>query len=189
MANLYRLRVSMSGAGLVGPGVVTFYAKTTTGFPSAVNALWTSQAANFPSSVTFTTPNGGDTLDESNGQIIGAWTDGTAPSPVTGSGTGTFSAGVGYHVDWMTNSVVNGRRVRGRTFFVPAVASTFDSSGNVKSASVASVQSACNTLLTNVPTLCVYHKPPKGLGAGGFGATVTSVIASNKTSWLRSRKV
>lgn len=188
MPNLARLRVDISGAGVVGASVMTFYGTTSgSGLPAATVTYLNAMKANVPNDVTFTVPGGGDLIDDATGNLTGSWSDGGGGS-VTGTDTGAFQLGSGFRIKWATGGVVAGRRVRGTTFFVPAASLCFDTSGRLGSATIAAVQTATNAFLSTLsPNLVVWSRPVPGR-AGSSHAIVSASIPSMPTQ-LRSRRV
>lgn len=161
-----RLRVAISGGGVVGPGLMTFYSRNLTPpLPGSVKAFLTTCAGAFAGGLTFSVPNSGDTLDETTGALVGGWS-GSGGGSVTSAGSGAYALGTGFMVKWNTGAVWGGHRIHGRTFMVPAPAAAFDSSGHVLAAEGSAVQSAGAQLITdNGGDLIVWVRPRKA-GSG-----------------------
>lgn len=187
MANIARLRVDITGAGVVGPAVMTFYEDAaTTGLPAAVSTLLNAIKANFPDDVTFTVPGGGDTFDVATGNLNGTWSDGGG-STVTGTSASPFQLGAGFRVKWNTGGIVNNRRVRGSTFMVPASNDCWASNGLMASATQASLSTALNTFFASVSgKLVIWSRPIPG--RNGSMHEVTSYTLPTKPTALRSRR-
>lgn len=194
---MWRLRVTWSGSGVVGPGLSTFYAADTSpGFPAAVRAFYQALVTSFPTNVTITVPNGGDVIDPSTGVLTGAWTDGTAPLPVVGTGAGTYAAGVGAQVRWRTLGVVAGRRVVGSTFLIPLVSPIFDSDGTITAASRTVIQNAANAYVTAAPYGTIWSRPYAGdttpghvrPARAGSQHIISGAVVPDRPSWLVSRR-
>lgn len=188
MPNLARLRVDLSGAGVVGASVLTLYGTTSgSGLPAATLSWLNALKANFPNDVTFTVPPGGDLIDDATGNLTGSWSDGGGGS-VTGTDAGAFQMGSGFRVKWVTGGVVAGRRVRGTTFFVPAASLAFDTSGRLGSATIAAINTANSAFLSAVsPNLVIWSRPVPGR-AGSSHAVTAATVPSTPTQ-LRSRRV
>jgi len=90
---------------------------------------------NFPTPLTWNIPNDGDEIDDATGTLVGGWS-GTAGGPVAATGTAAHAAGVGGYIQWNTNAVVNGRRVKGRTFLCPLKYDDYDAAGTLTSATI-----------------------------------------------------
>jgi len=195
MPNLSRLRVgweNFQGA----PGVSTFYfTETTVSYPLFIN-LFANIKSHFPVGLRWVIPGGGDVIDPLNGDLTGTW--GTAASnTITATGTGSYSAPSGLMLKWGTGSILDGHRLSGKTYMVPAIGSTFDSFGRVDPAILATL----NTQLQNhVNSLngaqVVWHRPiyTRTAGAdpvlkrtGGYSA-VTTGSCSPAACVLRSRR-
>ena len=184
MALINRYRVLWAG-GAGGAGISTFYSlDTSTAALAAVRSFFASNAALWPSTMSFQFPNSGDTLESTTGQIAGGWTAGTV-SGVTGStAPGPLAAGVGARVVWGTGFIVNGRRLKGSTFITDILASNFQSDGTIANAIVSQLQTFADTLVgTN--QLIVWSRPRGGLSAI---APVTSANVPDRVTALRSRR-
>lgn len=184
---MYRYRVSLSGSAVQGPGLMTFYsASLENGLPAAVQTFLFNNAASFPTSLTFTFPNGGDQINEATGALTGVWSVASAPNSVSGTGTGNFALGVGMQVRWRTGGIVAGRRVVGSTFLVPTVSTNFAPDGSVSDAVISAMAPRISTLISAVPSLCVWSRP-KG-NRTGTSQIITSGYVPDRPSWLRSRR-
>lgn len=188
MASLHRLRIQISGTGVVGPGLMTFYsASGIAGLPADAITFLTALQSSFPDNVTFTVPAGGDVIESSDGLLTGSWTDGPGGT-VTGSQTGSFQLGAGARIKWVTGGIVNGRRVRGTTFLVPFAGLGFDTDGRLGSATVAAVQTAASNFITNHGgNLAVWSRPVPG--RAGSMHLISSAEVPTVGTQLRSRRV
>lgn len=128
-----------------------------------------------------------DIIDEASGQITSV-VDFAQPAQVLGSSTGSYSAATGAVVNWNTQDYVNGRRVRGRTFIVPLASGSFDSSGDIAGATLTTLRTAADALVTATldAPLCVWHRPVGG--AGGSSHVVSSATVPDLGAVLRSRR-
>lgn len=186
-AVLERIRVTWSGAGVVGPGLTTFYwTQPNSSTPAGIRTFFSSLAALFPPSVTINVPNSGDLIDDSTGALTGSWVVGTTPAPVVGSSAGAYSAGVGAQVRWRTGGIVGGRRSVGSTFLVPCTGGAFDTDGTLQPSTVTLIQNAANALLAAQPNLAVWSRPTST--RSGSSHVITSAVVPDRPSWLRSRR-
>lgn len=150
-------RVSVAWQGWPGaPGVSQFYYGTSLGdLPTqnnidAIRTFFQAFAGILPNGLTITVPRSGDRINQTDGKIIGAWEVPTQPAVVTGTGTGNYAGNAGAVVHWLTTTVVAGRRVRGRTFMVPLIASAFDAQGSMSTATVTLASNAAAALVAQV---------------------------------------
>lgn len=183
---LNRVRVALTGvSGL--PGVATFHFGSSVTDMTALRTFWDAVKAVFPNTMVIGVPNSGDTINEDNGQITGAWS-GPAQTNVQGTGgVGSYLSTAGAMVRWTTPQVVNGRRPIGKTFLVPAMTGIFSSSGTIASATLTTIQNAATALVVAYAgELKTYHRPVAG--HGGVGCTVTAGTAIAKQVVLRSRR-
>lgn len=187
MADLARLRIDLSGSAVVGQSVMTFYSSAVgASLPADALTMLNSLKANFPPSLTFTVPGGGDLISENTGALTGSWTAGGGGT-VTGTGVGGFAIGVGARVKWSTAGITNGRRVRGSTFLVPLMGGSFDSSGRMQPATVTSLDTPVQAFLTaQAGNLQVWSRPAPGRAGLGHDVTAATIITTPST--LRSRR-
>lgn len=109
---------------------------------------------------------------------------------VSGSGNIVGSVVSGVCVNWRTSTIVDGRRVRGRTFLIPLQGGAYESDGTPSAGALAEFRAAATALATvNVgsPSELVIWKRPINR-EGGSTATVTSAQVSDKPAILRSRR-
>lgn len=154
---------------------------------AAVRTFFNSIAGLLPTGVLIQFPTVGDVLDEGTGAL-----EDTVPlaaqASVAGSGSTLHAAPVGMVVNWTTGIVVNGRRVRGRTFLVPMTNAVFAADGTPLPASVTTLQSAAAALIGNAATLTfvIWARPaPPGVGVG---APVQGYSVPDIAAVLRSRR-
>jgi hypothetical protein len=140
----------------------------------------------------------GDVIEDSDGAITGTWTcEGLAP--MAGASGGPYAAAAGAIVSWFTGAVMDGHRVRGRTFLVPLSGIAYDGAGALSDATQTTISLAAVGLVTAATgNLSVWHRPkfgPVPVGGGarplirpGGQATVTSSSVPKKMAVLRSRR-
>lgn len=191
MGNLYRMRVQWGGTGVVGGGISTFYfasGATLANISPAVNTFFTAIKGNVPNTVTWTIPNGGDTLEDTTGELVGSWSSGGSFT-VVATGTNQWASGVGGRFNWQTNTVINKRRLRGSTFICPMPNNLFDTDGTLNNTAVATMNTAAAAFIASTGVdFSIYHKPhPKG-ATNGEAHAVLSGTFPDKISWLRTRR-
>lgn len=187
MPNLARVRAIWSAGAVVGGGVSTFYfAEGASGFQAAVAELFDDIKASIPNTQQIFIPATGDLIDVGSGELTGSWTEGSGTN-ITGGDAAGYAAGVGLRVVWPTSSIVNGRRVRGSTFFCPIGKASFEGGSNLATATVTLYEGAANTFLTTVGTDFKIWTRPKA-GSGGAASSVTSFEVPDQISWLISRR-
>lgn len=170
-----------------GPGYSIFYATANAGMAANLRAFFDNIKAYIPSSVTIDPPESGDVIDEATGTLQGTWVGG-ALSNVVGASNDVYAGGVGASITWETSGVVNGRRVRGRTFLVPLASNAYQLDGSLAPLAYTALQGAANSLLTAAAgDLLVWHRPIGG--AGGSVHPITGFRLADRVSVLRSRRV
>ena len=189
MANLKRVRVTWSGAGVVGPGLSTFYfTSTATGFSAQLQTFFQAIKSLFPPSVTVTVPNTGDLIDASTGALAGVWTD-SGGSTTVGTGSGNFALGTGMRVRWVTGGIHKGRRVLGTTFLVPCVSLAFDTDGTPGPSTITVIATAASALIAAAGAgFQIWSKPTPPGGSDGVSNQVLAAIVPDTPSGLRTRR-
>lgn len=185
---MYRLRVTWSGAPVVGVGLSTFYFQTpaAAGMPGDVLDFFTTVKATFPSGITWTIPNSLDIIDDVTGTLTGGTSD-TGGGTVVSGGTGVnFVQGAGGRVVWNTDGIFKGRRVRGTTFMAPLVLDYWEGANAISSVATGNWAGAAAALIAAQPQLAIWSRPSGGVA--GESNVVTSATIPDKTSWLRSRR-
>lgn len=154
-----------------GPGVSTFYSLSPATDLPLIHGFFTSLVSMFPDDVTIQIEGSGDILDETSGDLTGTWSD-SAPAPVVGVNTGGYAAPTGIVVIWLTGVVMDGGRLKGRTFLVPCSGALFDVDGSVGAAGLATANGAASGLAT-ASQLVVWHRPRIARAASGSRPAVT----------------
>lgn len=187
----YRVNWSIPNAG---PSQSTFYVTSAseanaTQIALDLRRLYFTLQPGIPNEVTVSFEPTANIVDTPTGQITAQLTV-SPPADVVGTAAGTWAAGTGARIDWLTSRFLNGRNVRGRTFIVPLAANSFGSDGRVLPGSVANLTTAGNNLIDDLighgTALCVYSRP-----APGRPGTLTPVeIAAGRSlpATLRGRK-
>jgi hypothetical protein len=190
-------RCTMTWAGFVGaPGYTTLHFLdpdpiTQAGIDQTAarnNAFWQALEPHLPGPVTITMPTILEEIDTATGELLDEHTfpGGTLAD---GAGSSVYSAAAGACINWNTVGIVNGRRLRGRTFIVPLQASSYESDGTLTTVARDALVTAGNNL-ANATTgidLAVWHRPSPG-GSDGVAAGVTSCSVNDRGAVLRSRR-
>jgi hypothetical protein len=170
--HMAQVRVTLSGF-TGGPGVATFYADAT-GTPATpdvthIAAFFAALTGIFPAGVVASFPSAGDILDPTNGQLVDAWSIGTAPAAVTMAGAGAMCTAQGAQIKWTTLDIADGRAIAGRTFIVPSAAGIFGSDGQLSTAIQTQIYTAGAQIIAANPQCVVWHRPKKGKAPAGGG--------------------
>lgn len=177
-----------------GAGYSTFYSTAPVSpadaqaFANAVAAFFGDVDTFIPSNVTISFDSEVRYLQDASGQLV-AVQNVTPPAQVPGVAAGAYAAGAGARIDWRTSSIVNGRRVVGRTFLVPIIGSSFESDGTIVAGTLTALGTAATNYiaaLAGVRSAVVWHRPING--AGGSIATISSGNVPDKSALLRSRR-
>lgn len=159
---------------------------------NAVRAFWFSFASVIPAAYTLTVDPTVELHDQATSDLTGTSTAATPPAAVVGTGATAWAAGVGGRMDWLTGSVIDGRRARGRTFVVPMLASQYAADGTLSDTAVTTFTGYGTTLLSALTTassplvIWTQHKPGSGFSAS---TGVTSCRFADQVAVLRGRRV
>lgn len=195
---LNQVRVSWTGF-LGAPGVSTFYYPTASPPPiAALRTFFNALGGMLPSKVTTQVAASGQTIDSTDGSLVGTWSAGSAPAPATGGGSTNIMSASGFQVIWGTNEVADGHAVRGRTLFVPAMAAIYDGDGLMIVGNQTTAAAAATACAGATPQMAIWHRPKKGPKPSGGGpapitrpgayALVTTATVPRKAVVLTSRR-
>lgn len=144
-------------------------------------------APRLPVDVTIQVEQAVEVIDSDTGMTTDFREISTIP-PVVGSGGASYAGPTGAVVNWRTNDLRNGRRIRGRTFLVPLSTASFATDGTLSEAAREDVQDFAAVLIGGDldSELGVWSRPIGG--AGGVFATVVSSTVPDMAAVLRSRR-
>jgi hypothetical protein len=209
------LRVKTRWSGLIGlPGYsIMYFRDFSTGEewnPDAAEALVAvNKTRTFFDAIKHLIPTGAsmqveasvEEVDTQTGELIDI--HGVATPTVvlgTASASASYAAPVGAVINWRTNHVRNGRRLRGRTFIVPMSSTAFESNGTLAAGAVTAITNAGLAMIadTTSPDIGVWGRPtpfldennnPTGeLNPDGAWAFATTVTVPDLAAVLRSRR-
>jgi hypothetical protein len=199
MTNLNRIRVQWTGFN-GAPGVSTFYSLDTATVMESLHTLFDSLSSRLPNTVTCVIEPSGDVIDDTTGDIVGAWA-GTPQAAVTGTQTQGYQAASGAQLSWGTSTILDGHRLRGRTFLVPLAGNMFSGTGQLQEINRAAMEtSALAYLVSQDASFVIWHRPFAGRAAdptrgikakaahpGGHGLVTTAKCPAGGVV-LRSRR-
>jgi hypothetical protein len=170
------------------PGHSVFYSPATGTIPVGPLAdFFTAWGAFRPYLSNVAVPNSGDAIESTTGALDGSWASGDSANLAGATLSQIYAGPAGACVRWLTDGVVNGRRVRGRTFLVPLTAPSFQTDGTLLDSVRITIRDAAYNLVTAAAGgLHVWHRPVNG--AGGSSHEITGVEVTDKVAVLRSRR-
>ena len=195
------LRVKVRWSGFIGsPGWSNFYFDTGDGTfytaedagPAAdrVAAFLQTIRPRFPSAVTWQIQPDVEAISASKGELMFVHSAG-ARAPITGgAAAASYSGASGIVVTWRTAGVRNGRRVRGRTFLVPAATAAYGDDGTIGPTTLEDINAAAAQLI-NDPSplkLGVWARPSAVGATDGQWHPVTAASVPDMAAVLRSRR-
>ena|SRR5215207_7816440 len=135
-----------------------------------------------------------DNVDSVSGELLGTAAMSAVPAILnSGLAATAHAAGSGFVITWGAAGVFNGRRIKGRTFVVPAVG-VYDTNGTITSAVITNVESAGATLMAAAGAdLAVwnrqYDESTHTIPIAGIVTSATSCTVKDMASQLRSRRL
>jgi hypothetical protein len=201
MARIIRVKINWTGFP-GGPGYTNLHFEPVAGGDIsqavaddavAVTQTWIAAfRPDMPSSVTTGVDPTVTEIDENYGTIEAFWTS-TVTAPAAGPSNGVYAAGSGVCVNWGTDGVWNGRRVRGRTFIVPIGEPGLATNGSLNDTRLTAWRTATATFVgaANLARLVVWKRPTVVLGEplpDGGAYDVNSYTINDKVAQLRSRR-
>jgi hypothetical protein len=153
-----------------------------------VRTFFNAIAPYMPTGVNITYPFIFEQFDAATGELAQTFPV-TSPAPTSGASTGNYASSTGACMTWSTGSIVNGRRLRGRTFLVPMGTAGFASDGTLSAALVTAANTAAATLIASTSGLAlnIWARPDPGAANGVIGA-VTAGNMADRAAVLRSRR-
>lgn len=155
-----------------------------------VRTFFLAIASKLPTGVGLTFPTSVDEFDTTSGELLNTHSV-VLQTAVPGSGgAAPFSSATGACVTWGTDTIVNGRRLRGRTFLVPLLpANSFETNGTLIEAARTQLLAAATAFKneTDGYPFHIWSQPNPGVVNGASGP-VTSANVADKTAILRSRR-
>lgn len=164
----------------------------------SLHDFWTTCADGMPDVVKIIVDPHGDIINDENGEIVDAWAA-TPQSEISGAAAQPFAAPAGLHVGWETDTILDGRRLRGRTFIVPLAVTNYQDDGTLNPGTITGFGAAAAQLvIEQAESFVVWHRPYEGRAAtedlpakpahdGGHGL-ITSHRVGDKVSVLTSRR-
>ena len=193
-------RLKINWTGFIGaPGYTNLYFRDFSegaldqsmadGFTAKVDTWLDAWVTSLPSTVSILVDPTVDVVNVENGELESFMT--VAPDTArVGSGAGTYAAPAGACVNWSTNGVRNGRRVRGRTFMVPLTSAATQSDGTIATANLTALRTATATFIspTGSGDLGVWGRPSAPGATDGVWYSVSAFTLPDKVAVLRSRR-
>ena len=187
MADIDQLVVRWDGF-TGAPGYSVFYALPGHSVRGMIFNFFDSIKVNVPTGVHWTVPLSGNTFDDATGELTGVWTETTAATGIDASGGAPNVGNAGACFTWRTNTILDGKKVRGRTFIVPLSTANYASNGTLDDAVLAAFRTKGQALVDDADgNLVVWHRPKAGAG-GGHGP-ITLCTVTDRAAILRSRSV
>lgn len=107
---------------------------------------------------------------------------------ITGTGNLSWASPAGSSITWSTDTFLGGRRIRGRTYFVPLDGVAFQNDGSLATAYITALNVAISELIAAAPEFIVWHRPTTKGGTDGLSVPVVAGQVLDKVSILTSRR-
>lgn len=187
---LHRVIINWSHSAIKGSAVtVLHYAGDQDTAPplAALRAAFEAAKSAFPGGLTLEFPNTGDSIEDTTGELVGTWSAPAVANVSGASGTLTAAAGVGACISWNTGGIINGRRLRGRTFLVPLSAAAYQENGTISDTVYPWLTTLAGAIQASGP-LAVWHRPSIKGASDGNSYGVTGNRVRDKVAILTSRR-
>ena len=181
-------------AASTNPGVTVFHGRIPTGVSAAAAAqhmadrsqkFFDDVKALVAGAIVWTFPGEVTELNTSSGALEAVHVV-TPPANVTSTAAGNYSAPSGARIEWRTDSIVSGRRLRGRTFVVPLGLGNYDATGTLSTVAITALTLAGNNFRN--PSFFGNAVPSVWSRTHGIQADITSVFVPDEASVMRSRR-
>lgn len=195
MVALNRVRVGWTnwpGA----PGVSTFYLASSTTNVTPLRTFFTAIKDLMPAGLTTDVPNSGDVIDTATGHITGGWVGSGGGTSVSGTASQAYSGASGALVRWQTDGILNGRRLVGRTYFVPMAQGVYANDGSLSGTTQTTLGTAATALITALAGALIIYGPPRDTGTNGptdpgkaaQWGSITAATVPDLAAVMRSRR-
>lgn len=189
------VRVTTRWDGFPGaPGYTNFYGShngvsaqdSADQFADDIHDFWLQVNGYIPDSVTLTIVPTWQSLSDSSGQLTGEGQLASPPAAVTGNNAGSYAGNVGVAINWVSETVLNGRFLKGRTYLIP-MTGVFDQDGTLSAAAISAIGTSALALAEGSTNMLVWHRPVNG--SGGSSAQIATVTIKDRAAILRSRSL
>lgn len=197
MVNIARIRVALTnfpGA----PGVATFYALDGPAAMTPMQAMWDGLKASLPYNMNIKVQSYGDIINPVNGDLVDGW-NGDDQDMLTGADAANYPGPAGAIISWVTDTIVDGHRLKGRTYLVPLGGGSYQGDGSINATNVATLSGfAFEMIQAGEGNFVTWHRPRLAKAAdgsrpaveardGSYGVIVGAGVV-DKTVVLRSRR-
>ena len=186
-----------------GPGLTQFAliggnefsAGTAQAAVNAVRKFWNTLGAYLPDEVKLNVSPVVDIYNEADAVLTGSVVAPVVPLQVAGIGASGYAGGAGLKLNWNTGIIRNGRRVKGATFIVPALATCFGTTGTPTPTITGNINQAATVMMADLTAggtaLAVWSRPLVKdeviTRAGAISGVISGTLAS-KSAILRGRR-
>lgn len=189
------LQVTVLWSGFTGaPGYTNLYFRNSglvqTAVNNAVDAVFNLLEDVAPyegNDVTWTISSEVKEVDETTGDLIALHSPSSTPTPVVGAMNDLGPIPAGLCVSWGTNGVHDGRRVRGRTFFVPLGFLAWEGDGTPASGTMTAFRAAATAFKDDSGSeFVIWARPAPGVPGAAY--EVVSATVRDRAAILTSRR-
>lgn len=185
---LARVVVNWVGPSVKGLAVNVLYVAADTPLTSVsgIKSAYQALAGVLPSGVSILIPGTGDVIEDTTGALVDVWSA-TGAGQVDGGAAAQAAAGVGACVTWLTGGIINGKKLRGRTFLVPLSTGAYDTDGTLTSSGNSGVNGFGTAMMAAGP-MAVWHRPTTPGGSDGNSYGFIAYKARDRVAFLSSRR-
>jgi hypothetical protein len=165
---------------------------------ASIHDFWDTFKALLPVDVHIVVDPSGDTIEDTTGDLVGSWA-GDPQDEIVGTDTTPYAAPVGAMVNWTTGTVLDGHRLRGKSYIVPITGQQFQNDGSLGATALTLLGGAATEfVIEQSASFVIWHRPRDAKAADGSRPAVTAragghaVVTGNRVpdfaAVLRSRR-
>lgn len=188
-------RVQWSGGSITGPGVSVHHGRIEaagTAGQAAIDlanrcrVLWDGLKTFVPTGITWSFPGEVTELDTATGQLEDVHPINVLADVVSSGSNSSWAKPAGGRIDWLTEVVVGGRRLKGRTYVVPLSGAQYDAQGSLTPACISGLVAAASAYRDGGVT--DEMQPSVWSRRHGVQGDITNVRVPDRVSILTSRR-
>lgn len=178
MPSLYEIKTFWTAENSPGGESIMYFrdgTATVENLRFRLEEMYSACATRFDNQTTWTIAQSGNVVDEETGTLVDEWANAVDFSGAGSSSGQPVPNQAQLLIRWNPQAIVNGRRLKGRTY-IPGLSSLTMDAGQVIAGAVTDFQTAAQDFLDEVNgQFVVWHRPTGGTGGRAESAVTASV--------------